>query len=102
MSKTQTKEHTRYLDDGLSIFVRLVTKSGELEDFSVVLLRNGECVARYDCAHGFPHLDRMGARKKALIAKVRCESIDLQEAFKDALDDFSNSAAKHVAYYDAH
>jgi hypothetical protein len=95
------KNWIKNLSDGFYIRVFLTTVLGNIVDFSVVLIYQDECIARYDTAHGFAHLDRMGKRN-ALIEKERYDNLPLEEAFTYALNDLSQNAAKHLDFYEQH
>jgi hypothetical protein len=62
MGIIRTREWTKYLPDGFTIQVFLKTFLGQIVSFSVVLLKDGECITRYDTMHGFAHRDVMGRK----------------------------------------
>jgi hypothetical protein len=92
---------TEELDDGLSVWVQIMTKAGKLLQFTILLRRDAILIARYDCAHGFPHLDRLGkSAGKRVLQKVPCTQENLSQAFDRALDDICTNRLKHVMYFD--
>ena len=54
MLMLRTKEWIKYLPDGFAIYVTLRTFLGNISGFSLVLVKDDECITRYDTAHGFP------------------------------------------------
>jgi hypothetical protein len=95
------REWIQHLPDGFEILVRLVNRHGEIEQFSVVLMHDGEDITRYDNAHGAPHRDVMG-RKNAFVRKIWCANMTNAEAFEHAINDLSTNYQKYLAFYDAH
>jgi len=95
------KEWTHYLPDGFTIRVGRRTESGRMTGFSVALVYEGECVVRYDTAHGFAHRDILG-RKSGLIEKQSYENVSAREAFRNAIHDLKTNYRPHLAFYLAH
>ena len=69
--------------------------------FAVALVYEGECIVRYDTAHGFAHLDFLG-RKSGLIEKRSCETLTTREAFQYAINDLKTNCRQHLAFYRAY
>lgn len=95
------KEWIQELPDGFTLYVWRQTVRGRIKGFSVVLIYGGECIARYDTAHGFAHRDVLG-RKFALIAKERYETLSMREAFHHAIHDLKTNFRQHLAFYLGH
>ena len=89
------------LEDGFRILCRKETFLGRWLDFAVVLVRDGECIARYDSAHGFAHRDILG-QKSGLIRKEKCGNLSFKEAFGHGIDDFKANFRVHHEFYRAH
>jgi hypothetical protein len=96
---------TKHLPDEHVIFAEYTLNRGVMAKFCVRLEYKGECVSRFDNAHGYPHQDILGRkptgwlrrfRKENLIDKVDCRSIGMnEEVFQRALDEFSNHFARY-------
>jgi hypothetical protein len=99
MGIIRTKEWTQQLPDGFTIEVVLTTVLSRIVSFSVVLLKDGQCISRYDTAHGFAHRDVLG-RKSASIFKIPYDTLTLKEVFRFADKDLSENYAKYYAYYE--
>jgi hypothetical protein len=86
------------------ILVRRHTETGVLVDFLVAVLAwNGSdwvCVTRYDCAHGFPHQDVLGARG-GLLYKREFPGFSYDEVFDYALRDCQKNYQEHTRFYGA-
>jgi len=95
------KEWTHYLPDGFTLRVGRQTVGGEMTGFSVALVYEGECIVRYDTAHGFAHIDILG-QKSGLLEKRPCENLTTREAFQHAIHDLKTNYRQHLAYYLAH
>jgi hypothetical protein len=95
------KEWTHYLPDGFTLRVGRQTVGGKMTGFSVALVYEGECIVRYDTAHGFAHRDILG-RKSGLIEKQTCETLSTREAFQYAIHDLKTNYRQHLAFYVAH
>jgi hypothetical protein len=65
------------------------------------LVYEGECVVRYDTAHGVARIDILG-RKSGLIEKRSCESLTTREAFQHAIHDLKTNYRQHLAFYLGH
>jgi hypothetical protein len=97
----RTKEWIKYLPEGFAIYLTLRTFLGNINSFSVVLVKDDECVTRYDTAHGFVHRDVIG-RRNALIMKERYDRMNLKEAFDHANRDLSEKYASYYDFYQSH
>jgi len=95
------KRWIQYLPDGFDLRILRQTEHGKLIAFSVALVYEGECIARYDTAHGFAHRDVLG-RKTALIEKRTCENLSNEEAFQHAIIDLKTNFHANHAFYVAH
>jgi hypothetical protein len=78
------KKWVIYLPDGFNIIVHRRLERGSITDFSVVLAYEGECITRYDTAHGAAHRDVLG-QKQGLIEKRWYESLPGNEVFTNAI-----------------
>ena len=99
MADGRIREWTKYLPDGFVIQVYMKTVRGRVVSFSAVLIKDGQCITRYDTAHGFPHRDVIG-KKGATIHKEKCTILTLEEVFRYADEDLSQNYAKYHAYYE--
>lgn len=76
-----------------------------MESFAVVLLAHlGDGwtdITRYDTAHGYAHRDVLGLRE-GLRGKLRCPSLNMENAFRYAIRDLEENAAIYLADYLAH
>ena len=91
----------QYLPDGFDLRILRQTDHGKLTAFSVVLVYEDECIARYDTAHGFAHRDVLG-RISGLIEKQTCENLSNEEAFQYAVNDLKTNCRAYLAFYLAH
>ena len=89
------------MPDGFKIYVRRTTRRGELSDFAVVLIYGGECIVRYDTAHGFAHKDVLGKRS-ALIEKQSFDLLSTWEAFEYALNDLAENFRDYLQFFETH
>lgn len=89
------------LGNGFEIRVFLETYKGQVQNFTVALIRAGQCVTRYDCAHGTPHRDVNG-RETALVRKEFCYNATKAEVFIGAIRDFKENYQRHFKFYDTH
>lgn len=92
------KEWEIPLPDGFKILVWKRKFLGKWLDFGVVLIFEGECVTRYDAAHGTPHRDVLG-KKSGLIRKEKCSTIALKEAFDHAIRDLTKNFRTYFEFY---
>lgn len=102
MGNIREKEWIKDLPDGFFIFFRLETYHGEILSFTAALLRDDQCITRYDTAHGFPHRDVLGRKSALTIKKERYDDFTLKEALRHADKDLSANYAAHYAYYESH
>ena len=91
MGIIREREWIKYLPDGFTIYFSLKTLLAQIISFSVVLIKDDECIARYDTAHGFAHRDVMGRKSGAPIRKERYDHLTLKEVFKHADQDFAET-----------
>jgi hypothetical protein len=96
------REWIKYLPDDFTIYFYLKTLLGQIVSFSVVLIKDDRCIARYDTAHGFAHRDIMGRKSAAPIAKQRYDAWSLKEVFSHADQDFSENYARYYEEYQRH
>ena len=89
------------LPDGFTIYFYLKTFLGQIVSFSAVLLKDGECVTRFDTAHGFIHRDVIG-RKNGFLHKEKYSDLTLKEGFKYANEDLSANHTRYYEYYENH
>ena len=95
------KDWIKNLPDGFTIYARRTTTRGEMTDFAVVLIYGGECIARFDTAHGFAHKDVLG-RKSALIRKEKYDNLSVKEAFEHAINDLSENYEAYLQFFLEH
>ena len=90
----------------LRIRVWRITRNGQVEDFAVTLMAwifgKWECVTRYDCAHGSPHRDVLGARN-GLRDKLLMDTFESRnDAYEHAIRDIKENAQGYLADFLAH
>lgn len=95
------KEWRVPLDGASYLAVQVVRQYGRIVGFSVVLIKDGECITRYDCAHEMPHRDILG-KQNAFIRKEFCKNLSKEEAFEYAIADLKTNAEKYIAYWQTH
>jgi hypothetical protein len=93
------KEWIKELGDDFRLRVRLATVFGRIVDFTVALVHGENCIARYDTAHGFPHLDWIG-KENSLIKKESYEKLSIKEVFDHAIHDLSEHREKYLDYFE--
>ena len=101
MAIFREREWIKHLPDGFTIYFYLKTFLGQIVSFSAVLLKDGECVTRYDNAHGFVHRDVIG-RENTSMHKEIYSTLTLKEAIKRANDDLSENYLRYYEYYANH
>ncbi len=93
------KFYRDWLDERTSIVVEFSTIEGRVVSFVVRLMLGSEstekCVARYDTAHGCPHLDIVNS-KGHLLEKDWLLGMSLAEALRFAIDDFRLNYASYI------
>jgi hypothetical protein len=93
---------TKYLPDGFTVQVYLNTLLGQIVSFSVVLIKDDQCITRYDTMHGYAHRDVCGRSSNTPLLKHRYDTLTLKEVFRYADEDLTKNYAKYYAYYEAH
>lgn len=93
---------TKTLPEGFTIQADLNTLRGEIVSFSVVLVKDEQCITRYDTAHGYAHRDVLGRKSDSPIDKVLYDTLTLKEVFNHANKDLSENYAKYYEYYKSH
>jgi hypothetical protein len=73
--------------------------SGKWIGFAVVLVFEGQCVTRYDTAHGRPHRDVLGKEKGWMGREICTINLELKAAFEYAIDDLSANYKSYYAYF---
>jgi hypothetical protein len=96
------RDWIKYLPDGFAIYFSLKTFRGEIVSFSVVLVKDDECISRYDTAHGFAHRDIIGRKSASPVEKESYPMLILKEVFRHADEDFSENYARYYEYYQSH
>lgn len=89
------------LPGGFLIRIERTTRGATFVDFAVVLIYGGECIGRYDTAHGFAHQDVLG-RRSGLIQKKTDPTLSNREVFQHAIKDFSENFERYLAFYESH
>ena len=89
---------TKYLPDGFIMQVYLKTDQGMMTLF-VALVKDGECVTRYDNAHGFAPQRRLGQDNCFPLEKERFNTLTLSEVFNYAIKDISENYAEYDEEY---
>ena len=99
------RDYIIWLDSHTYIKVDFVTVRGRLVSFTVrpmVIEETGEVnVARYDTAHGTPHLDVNG-RRKGQIIKVWYHDLTLETVLNYAIGDFKGHYENYIAEFARH
>jgi len=93
------KRWTKYLPDGFILQVYLKTDRAQIVSFSVALIKDRECVTRYDNAHGFAHRDIIGQKAARTLRKDTFDRLTLNEVFNYAIKDISENYAKYDEEY---
>ena|ERR1700730_17939486 len=93
---------TKYLPDGFVMQVYLKTDRGVIVSFCVALVKDGECVTRYDNAHGFAHRDVIGRKAACTLEKERFDTLTSKEVFNYAIQDLSKNYAEYDEDYRKH
>ena len=88
-----------WLDEKSYLVVEFTTVDGRVVSFVVrlMLVESGseKCVARYDTAHGCPHLDVVDTQGR-LREKKWLLGMSLAEALRFAIDDLRSSYASYI------
>ena len=92
------KEWEIPLPDGFILLIRKETLFGKWIGFAVVLAFEGECITRYDTAHGRPHRDLLG-KEKGWIGKEICSTMEMKAAFEYAINDLTAKSKSYYAYF---
>jgi hypothetical protein len=96
------KQWTEYLPNGFVMQVYLNTILGKIVSFSVVLIKDDECISRYDTAHGYAHRDVLGRKSSSPLNKISYNMLTLGEVFRYAREDFSKNYEKYYDYFETH
>lgn len=93
------KSYTTWLSDACLIHVHFETFSGRVVSFVVRLSLFDESkvrsIARYDTAHGCPHLDLVDAKGR-LLEKRWVLGMSLEEALQSAISDFRENYGSYI------
>ena len=93
------KSYIICLDELTYIVVEFITVDGRVVSFVVRLMRKfneiEKCIARYDTAHGCPHLDLVDEKGRLLEKKWLLE-MNLAEALRFAVEDFKDNFSSYV------
>ena len=93
------KSYIIWLDELTYIVVEFITVDGRVVCFVVRLMRQfkeiEKCIARYDTAHGCPHLDLVDDKGRLLEKKWLLE-MNLAEALRFAVEDFKDNFSYYV------
>lgn len=93
------KSYTIWLSDVCFINVHFETFNGRVVMFVVRLsLADGQkvrSIARYDTAHGCPHLDMVDGKGR-LLEKRWLLGMSLEEALQSAITDFRNNYENYI------
>jgi len=88
-----------WLDESAYVVVEFATVDGRVVSFVVRLMlvrgNSEKCVARYDTAHGCPHLDLVDTRGR-LLEKEWLLGMSLAEALRFAVNDFKLNYARYI------
>jgi len=88
-----------WISEGIFIAVELLAVRGEIVEFVVRLMRHEDdavwCVARYDTAHGKPHLDIVDRRGR-VVYKEWLLNMSFEQALQYAIVDFKNNHEKYI------
>lgn len=102
MAEPRERDWIKYLPDGFVIYFYLKTHLGEILSFSAALLKDGECVTRYDNAHGFAHRDALGRESADTVKKHVFPDLTTKQVLDYANKDLTENYAKHYEYYQSH
>lgn len=102
LSNPMVTDWTEYLDDGFIMQVYLNTIFSQIVSFSVVLIKDDECISRYDTAHGYAHRDVLGRKSASPLIKVSYDSWTLEEVFRHARQDYSQNYARYYEHFQTH
>jgi hypothetical protein len=97
----RSKEWQKHLPDGFMMLVRTDKIFGKVVDFAVVLIRDNECVTRFDSSHGIAHRDILG-RRQGLIKKKMYPNMSFNEALGYALSDIPSNYREYFEFFDSH
>jgi hypothetical protein len=96
-----SKDYRIWLSDTAYIVVDLMMLRGQIVPFvaRLMLLQPGGVeVARYDTAHGAPHLDVLGKRRDLLV-KTRYLNARMDAVLNRAIDDFKAHCEIYIRNY---
>jgi hypothetical protein len=97
-----SKDYRIWLSEKAFIVVKFVMIRGEIISFVVLLMLLEEVgesnVARYDTAHGTPHLDLLGKRR-GLLAKTWYVNTRMDVVLRKAVDDFKSQYEEYIRNY---
>lgn len=93
------RTYSFWLDETSYVVVEFATVDGRVVSFVVRLMSlakgTEKCVARYDTAHGCPHLDLVDHQGR-LLEKKWLLGMSLAEALRFAIDDFKFNYASYI------
>jgi hypothetical protein len=96
------KRYRIWLNDHTYVVVEFFVYNGRVVSFVVrlsgVFEDADKCIARYDTAHGCPHLDLVNTHGK-LLEKKWLLGMTLEEALRYAIDDFKANHESYVANF---
>ena len=98
-----SRDYRIWLSDSAYIVVDLMMLRGQIVSFvsRLMLLQSGGVeanVARYDTAHGAPHLDVLGKRR-GLLAKTWYLNVRMDAVLNRAIDDFKAHYESYIHNY---
>jgi hypothetical protein len=90
------------IDQTVHIAIELETVGGQVVSFVARLMlvsRKGMCsIARYDTAHGLPHLDLVNSRGK-LVQKQWLLGMSFAKALSYAINDFKQNHEAYISQF---
>lgn len=85
------------------IQINLNTILGRVVSFCVALIRDDECITRYDTAHGCVHRDVLGKKNApAVINKLWYPSLTYSQGFRYAREDLLVTYREYYEHYRTH
>ena len=97
-----SKDYRIWLSDQAFIVVEFVMMRGQIISFAVLLMLREDGkesnVARYDTAHGTPHLDLLGKRR-GLLTKTWYVNARMDAVLRRAVDDFKSYYEHYIRNY---
>jgi hypothetical protein len=95
----ETQEYIKDLPDGFAIYFRVKRVGSEILSFAAALIKEGQCITRYDNAHGFAHRDVLGKRRARTIRRETFPQLTLKQVLEYAENNLTQNYGKHYEEY---